>query len=73
MESSAANFRCYALVIDEATDTAQLAFSFRELDNEYVIEEMASLVPLKDAMKFVWNSKNYTKAQVSFLGYHVYS
>lgn len=55
LESNAARFKCYALVIGKATDgtdTAQFAISFREIVNEYnVTEEIASLVTLKDTVK----------------------
>ena len=55
MESKAANFKCYALVIDEstdATDRTQLALFISSIDIGYnVTEEMASLVPLKDTTK----------------------
>lgn len=52
LESEAANFTFFALVIDEgtdATDTAQLDISIRGIDNEYSnTEEIAFLVQLKD-------------------------
>lgn len=55
LESKAANLKFYASVIDEninATDTALLAIFTRGIDNKYnVIEEMASLAPLKDTAK----------------------
>ena len=55
LESKAANLKFYASVIDEninATDTALLAIFARGIDNKYdVIEEMASLAPLKDTAK----------------------
>ena len=51
-ESKAANFKFYALAIDDstdATDTAELAIFIQGIDDEYnVTEELASLVPLKD-------------------------
>lgn len=55
MESKAAYFKFYALTIDEssdAADTAQLVIFIRDIDNEYnVIEEMTSLVQLRDPIK----------------------
>ena len=55
LESKAANFKFYALAMDDstdATDMAQLAIFIRGIDDEYkVTEEMASLVPLKDTTK----------------------
>ena len=52
MESIAADFKFYALVMvdsTDATDTAQLAIFIRLIDDDYdVTEEMTSLVPLKD-------------------------
>jgi len=56
LESKAANLKFYASVIDKninATDTAFLLAIFtRGIDNKYnVIEEMASLAPLKDTAK----------------------
>lgn len=51
--SEAANFKLYALAIDEnATDAAQLVIFIRGIDNEYnVTEEMTDLLPLKNAIK----------------------
>ena len=50
LESKAANFKFYALGMDDcndATDTAQLAIFIRCIDNKYnVTEEMLPLVPL---------------------------
>lgn len=44
---------------------AELANFIQYLDNEYVTEEMAPLVSLKDTTKslniYVWSSKNYIK------------
>ena len=55
LESKAANFKFYALVMgnsSDATDTAQLAIFIRGVDDEYdVTEEMAALVTLKDTTK----------------------
>ena len=55
MESRAANFKFYALAIDESTDvtnTAQLEIFIRGINDEYnITEEMVSLVPLKDTTK----------------------
>lgn len=55
LESEAANFKFYALVIDENTDATNkvhFAIFIRGIDSEYnVIEEMPSLVPLKDRSK----------------------
>ena len=55
LESKAANFKFYALAMDDssdATDTAQFAIFLRRTDDEYnVTEEVASLVPLKDTNK----------------------
>lgn len=51
MESKAAIFMFYALAIGENIDTtgmAQLGVFIRGINNEYVTEGMASLVPLKD-------------------------
>ena len=55
LESKAANFKFYALVMGDntdATDMAQLAIFIRGIEDECnVTEEMASLVPLKDMAK----------------------
>ena len=52
LEGKAANFKFYALAMDDsidARDMAQLAIFIRGIDDEYnVTEEMASLVLLKD-------------------------
>lgn len=55
LEIKTADFKCYALVIDENTDATNkvhFAIFIRGIDSEYnVIEEMPSLVPLKDRSK----------------------
>ena len=55
LESKAANFKFYALAIDEstdATDMAQLALFTRATDNKYnVTEKMAAFMPLEDTAK----------------------
>lgn len=51
LESKAADLKFYALATGDgtdATDAAQLAIFIRRIDNKYITEEMASLVPLKD-------------------------
>lgn len=57
-ESKAANFKCYAFMIDESTDTTdmtQLAIFIRGFENENnVTEEIVSLVPLKDKTKSLY-------------------
>lgn len=58
LESKAANFKFYALEIDEstdATDMAHLAIFTRGTDNKHNITvEMASLVSLKDTSKSLY-------------------
>ena len=55
LESKAANLKFYALAMGDSTDTtdsAQLDIFITGIEDEYnVIEEMASLVPLKDTTK----------------------
>ena len=55
LESKAANFKFYALVMDDstdATDMAQLAIFIRDIDDKSnVTAEMTSSVPLKDTTK----------------------
>ena len=51
LESKAANLKFYAFVMgdgSDATDAAQLTIFTRDIGDEYVTEEMTSLVPLKD-------------------------
>jgi len=58
LDSKAANFKCYAFMIDESTDTTdmtQLAIFIRGFENENnVTEEIVSLVPLKDKTKSLY-------------------
>ena len=54
LESKAANFKFYALAMDDSTDaidTAQLSIFIRGVDDEYNVPEEMTLVPLKDTTK----------------------